>query len=229
MVAPWLLGCPGTRRQRLVSAARRGFRPPDKSAAPGTFRHRPTPGQDGILEQSSGLLIRWFGVRPPGAPPGGLHVSCGPSFTFWSDIRGGRVVLLGPGGSEGAGGALWAVPGLVFGVRACLRCCRAGVRAGGGCWAAGGQGQGGPAAAVMARVLRRRLRVFGGRPLAARRWFSSCRAFYAVRIRWLRTASSVTVNSMRGARPIRRQPRAMSLLAGSLAVAKPRSAPVRRA
>ena len=38
------------------------------------------------------------------------------------------------------------------------------------------------------------------------------------------------VNSMRGARPMRRhQPRLMSLVAGSLAVAKPRSAPVRRA
>ena len=58
-------------------------------------------------------------------------------------------------------------------------------------------GQGGPVARP-ARVLRRR-RVFGGRPLAARRWSSSCRVFQAVRIRWLRTMSRVVVNSMRGA------------------------------
>jgi DNA-binding response OmpR family regulator len=36
-------------------------------------------------------------------------------------------------------------------------------------------GYGGPAVVSVARVLRRRLRVFGGRPWAARRWFS-CRA-----------------------------------------------------
>jgi len=65
--------------------------------------------------------------------------------------------------------------------------------------------------------------------LAARRWLSSCRAVQACRMRWLRTTSSTAVNSIRGARPVRRhQPRAMSLAAGSLAVAKPRSAPVRR-
>lgn len=40
-----------------------------------------------------------------------------------------------------------------------------------------------------AGVSRRRLRVFGGRPLAARRVFSSCRAFQACRMRWLRTTS----------------------------------------
>jgi hypothetical protein len=39
-------------------------------------------------------------------------------------------------------------------------------------------GQGGPAARP-ARVLRRRLRVFGGSPAAARRWLSSCRAVQA--------------------------------------------------
>jgi len=78
--------------------------------------------------------------------------------------------------------------------------------------------------------LRRRLRVFGGRPLAARRWLSSCRVFQAARMRWLRTVSSAAVNSIRGAAPIRRhQPRAMLLAAGSLVVAKPRPAPVRRA
>ena len=49
-------------------------------------------------------------------------------------------------------------------------------------------GQGGLAARA-ARVLRRRLRVFGGRPLAARREFSSCRVFQAARMRWLRTTN----------------------------------------
>jgi hypothetical protein len=68
-VAPWLLGCPGTRRQHPVSAARLGFRRPDKMAAPGTFRHRLSPGQEVILEQSSGLLIRGFGVQVPGGAP----------------------------------------------------------------------------------------------------------------------------------------------------------------
>jgi hypothetical protein len=66
--------------------------------------------------------------------------------------------------------------------------------------------------------------------LAVRRSFSCCRAFQAARMRWLRTTSKVAVNSISGARPMsRHQPRLMSLVAGSLAVAKPRSAPVRRA
>jgi hypothetical protein len=69
-VAPWLLGCPGTRRQRPVSAASRGFRRPDEMAAPGTCRHRPTPGQSERYEQSSGLLIRGFGVQVPSGAPG---------------------------------------------------------------------------------------------------------------------------------------------------------------
>ena len=48
--------------------------------------------------------------------------------------------------------------------------------------------------------------------------------------RWLRAISRVVANSIRGVRPVRRhQWRLMSLVAGSLAVAKPRSAPVRRA
>jgi len=96
---------------------------------------------------------------------------------------------------------------------------------------AGGAGvYGGLVAASVVRVVRRRRRVFGGRPWAARRWLSSCRAFQAARMRWLRAMSSTVVNSISGARPMRRhQPRRMSLLAGSLAVAKPRSAPVRRA
>jgi len=59
---------PGTRRQHPVSAASHGFRRPDKMAAPGTFRHRPAPGQRGILEQSSGLLIRGPGFKSLTAP-----------------------------------------------------------------------------------------------------------------------------------------------------------------
>ena len=60
--------------------------------------------------------------------------------------------------------------------------------------------------------------VFWAEPAAARRWFSSCRASHAARIRWLRTISRVVTNSVKGARPMRRhQPRLMSLVAGSLA------------
>lgn len=44
----------------------------------------------------------------------------------------------------------------------------------------------------------------GGRPRVARRALSSCRASQACRMRWLRATSSVMVNSMRGARPMRR-------------------------
>src|SRR5580700_5523467 len=69
MFAPCLLGCPGTPRQHPVSAARCRYRRPDKMAAPGTCRHRPIPGQRGRLEQSSGLLIRGFGVQVPGGAP----------------------------------------------------------------------------------------------------------------------------------------------------------------
>lgn len=61
-------------------------------------------------------------------------------------------------------------------------------------------GQGGPAASP-ARVLRRRLRVFGGSAAAARRWVSYCRVFQAARMRWFRAASKVVTNSMRGTRP----------------------------
>ena len=45
MFAPWLLGCPGTPRQHPVPAVRRGFRRTDNMAAPGTCRHRLTPGR----------------------------------------------------------------------------------------------------------------------------------------------------------------------------------------
>ena len=134
-----------------------------------------------------------------------------------------RVVALRTSGS--GFGACWRCLRAVSG--ACLLfggcCCRVL-----GCWPGLGRpgsgcGHGEGLAAPW------RAGVFGaGR--AARCWFSSCRVFHAARIRWLRTMSSVVVNSMSGARPIRRhQPRAMSLAAGSLMVAKPRSAPVRRA
>ncbi len=42
-------------------------------------------------------------------------------------------------------------------------------------------------AARLAKVLRRRLRVFGGSPAAARRAFSASRVFQEPRMRWLRT------------------------------------------
>ena len=80
--------------------------------------------------------------------------------------------------------------------------------------------------ASVARVLRRRRRVFGG-GLGGAAFVFLLRMFQACWIRWSRTMSRVAANSMRGVRPMRRhQPRLMSLVAGSLAVAKPRSAPV---
>src|SRR5580658_9632830 len=119
----------------------------------------------------------------------------------------------------------WLLCVLAACLRACLRCWVVVTVPGFACVA----GYGG-AVVRSCRVVRRRLRVFGGSPAAARRALSSCRAFQACRMRWLRTMSSVVVSSMRGVRPMRRhQPRLMSLVAGSLAVAKPRSAPVRRA
>jgi hypothetical protein len=90
-------------------------------------------------------------------------------------------------------------------------------------------GYGGPAARL-ARVWRRRLRVFGGSPAAARRALSAWRASKAVRMRWLRMASRQASQSVIGVRPVRRhQPRAMLVVAGSLMVEKVRSEPVRRA
>jgi site-specific recombinase XerD len=73
-------------------------------------------------------------------------------------------------------------------------------------------------AASVVRVLRRRRRVFGGRPLAARRWFSSCRAFQAARMRWLRTMSRVVMHRIRGTPQSRRRgpkPRLVPLINGA--------------
>ena len=119
----------------------------------------------------------------------------------------------------------WHAAAVSAGVRALVE-----VAAAGGGWACRLAYGGLVAVASAVRVVRRRRRVLGGRPLAARRWFSPCRVFQAARMRWLRAMSSAVVNSIRGVGPIRRhQPRAIVLVAGSLAVAKPRSAPVRRA
>ena len=86
----------------------------------------------------------------------------------------------------------------------------------------------GPAAS-WARLVRRRLRVRGGRPAAARRALSVWRAWWAVRMRWLRMTSRQASHSVSGVRPVsRHQPRAMLLLAVSLMVALTRSALVRR-
>src|ERR1700689_5076695 len=94
----------------------------------------------------------------------------------------------------------------------------------------GAGGYGGAAAVRLARVLRRRRRVLGGRPAAARRALSAWRVSQAVRMRWLRTASRQVSQSVTGVSPMSRvQPWAMLLVAGSLVVEKVRSAPVRRA
>ena len=90
-------------------------------------------------------------------------------------------------------------------------------------------GYGGAAGGAVSAA-RRLLRVFGGMPAAARRSFSACRWWWAVRMRWLRTARAQASQSMVGARPMsRHQPRAMLVVAGSLMVEKARSALVRRA
>src|SRR6266536_4730856 len=173
------------------------------------------------------MVRRRSTVRFRNGAPGGLHVLVGPIFTFASDIPASWQPVVRCRGLGRRGGAWF--PDLSR-VRACFRLLVAAVLVvtGAGLVVAAAAGQGGPAGRP-ARVLRRRLRVFGGSPAAARCWFSSCRVFQACRIRWLRTMSRVVTNSIKGARPIRRhQPRLMSLLAGSLAVAKPRSAPVRR-
>src|SRR5579859_1423745 len=168
-------------------------------------------------------------VRIRSPAPRGLHVSVGLIFTFGSDISGFWWPVVWCRDVRAGGGA-WSA-GLSC-VRACSRLVLAAVLAGGDVRGARGcgpwRGQGGTAASP-ARVLRRFLRVFGGSPAAARRVLSCCRVFQAARMGWLRTMSRVVVNSISGVRPMRRhQPRVMSLVAGSLAVAKPRSAPVRR-
>ena len=145
----------------------------------------------------------------------------------------GAMFTFGPGISRDR--PLWAG----FAVAAWLVCCSGAGSAGLACLSWGclvtvpgsPPCQGGvPAVARSVRVLRRRRRVLGGRPAAARRALSAWRASQAVRIRWLRTTSRQASQSISGVRPISRvQPRAMLLLAGSLAVEKVRSAPVRRA
>src|SRR5580700_6431227 len=151
-----------------------------------------------------------------------LHVGLGLTF------RARRCV---PGLEPGSGLVAWP-PWLLRAAGCGLRAvvwviwvCRCRPRAGG----AGGYG-GAAVAARLVRVLRRRRRVLGGRPAAARWASSAWRACQAVRIRWLRTASRQASQSVTGVRPMSRvQPRAMLLVAGSLAVAKVRSALVRRA
>jgi hypothetical protein len=105
------------------------------------------------------------------------------------------------GGGLGFGQlVLLSVPGA-----SCWRCLRWGVGVYGGMAVVAERGEGLAAPAAG----------FGGRPLAARRWVSCCRAFQAARMRWLRTMSRVVMHSIRGVRPMRRhQPRLMSLVAG---------------
>jgi hypothetical protein len=104
----------------------------------------------------------------------------------------------------------------------------------GSCWwrvrRVGLGGHGGAAAAAAAGVLLRRRRILGGSPLAARRAFSSRRAFQAALMHWLWTASSTVVNSISGVSPVRwHQPQAVQPAAGFLTAAKRRPAAVRRA
>ena len=175
---------------------------------------------------SGALIIRRSRVRTPPAPRRGLHVSVGPIFTFASDILFGGAAVAA---------VLCAI--CVLRVTFCMRrefpgvlplpvvcSCVAVVRVRGGAAVLGRRGgEHGEGLAAAAPGS-------GGRPWAAQRAFSCCRAFQAARMRWLRVISRVVVNSISGAGPMRRhQPRLMSLVAGSLAVAKPRSAPVRRA
>src|ERR1022692_2374224 len=88
---------------------------------------------------------------------------------------------------------------------------------------------GGPAARL-ARGLRRRLRILGGRAAAGRLLLSAWRMSQALRMRWLRTPRRQATHSASGVTPVRRhQPRAMLVVAGSLMVEKVRSALVRRA
>ena len=151
---------------------------------------------EAMLRLSVLLLIRWFRVRPPGAPP--VFLSPFSLFPFSARDAGCRVLWCCRGGVACSGGWFRQAAAGVFRVAV----------AGGPAFAAAGcarPGRGAPyggAAARVARVvLRRRRRVLGGSPAAARRWFSSCRVFQAVRMRWLRARSSVVVNSMRGPVP----------------------------
>src|SRR6266851_1778656 len=137
-------------------------------------------------------------------------------FTFGCDIVG--LVAAAAGGRADGRRGVFAVP--VTGFRAGLAACGTVVvsvsgltrRAGWwrGCWPAGYGG----VAARLASVWRRRLRVLGGSPAAARRAVSAWRASKAARMRWLRTASRQAIQRVSGVRPMsRHQPRAMVLLA----------------
>ena len=68
-------GCSMVARMPRYAPAASGIRSAPRIPATGQngssrhVSHRPTPGQHGILEQSSGLLIRGFGVQVPGGAP----------------------------------------------------------------------------------------------------------------------------------------------------------------
>ena len=174
-----------------------------------------------VLRLSVLLLIRWFRVRPPGAPPALLFLFS--SLPAGVPCASGAVVVAlrvrGAGSGQAAAGVfrVAVAGGPAFAAAGCARPGRGAPlwrrrgEGGEGCLAApascSGRKPGGGAALVFFLP-----GVPGGQD-----------ALVAAR-------SSVVVNSMRGASPMRRhQPRAMSVAAGSLTVAKPRSAPVRRA
>ena len=64
-----LLGCPGTPRQHAVSAARRGYGRPHRTAGSGMYRYHLIAAQGRKIEHISGLLICGFGVQVPGGAP----------------------------------------------------------------------------------------------------------------------------------------------------------------
>src|SRR5216684_5797282 len=126
------------------------------------------------------LLIRGFGVRVPGGAPGGLHISPGSMFTFGSDILGCLGCAGGRALDDLAGDAVRALRGVagLGRARGMGMAVMPGEREDGERAAAraGGLAGYGGAAARLARVVRRRLRVLGGRPAAARLSLSACRA-----------------------------------------------------
>ena len=163
---------------------------------------RPTCGNqtqcDAFRPRPACMVRRRSTVRFRPGPPGGLHVSVGPIFTFGSDIPLARPRL--PSRCVRFVVPRW-LAALCRSFRACCRClwwsCVAVGAVFAGCCrvraaAAARHGEGLAAAAAGFRGQARRRRGAA---------FSCCRAFQAARMRWLRTISRVVVNSIRGPGP----------------------------
>lgn len=140
------------------------------------------------------------GIWPKGLvslPPssGHLDVSVRPIFTFASDIR-ARVVAWRLSRVVRVRLVAFCAREAVCGhAAAVVPCCLADVGCAGDGAVPGGLGR---ACGEGGEGLAAALAGSRGRPLAARRAFSSWRAFQVRRMRWLRTTSSTAVNSMRG-------------------------------